>query len=323
MRRALPATAIALAALAAPSSADAHGRTKRIAVDYEARVAPLRPPLAGAVELRTYPTDLAVRLTALHGHRVVVLGYQGEPFLRLGPDGASVNAASLTAAGAGLTKRTDDRGWRPYARRPSVVWHDARVHSLPPGVDRRTWTIPVRVDGAPADLSGELTRVAAPPAWPWLVVAAVFAAAAALLLVRRASGALRTASEVLGWVAAGATVLSSSGFAASATASEDTWLEAGIEIGVVLLLAAFLVHGSRDTRALSGALLGLMALTVGLTSIPVLLHGVVLSALPGTVARASVVVAISAGAAAVVCGLLVFVDVLAHYEEPTATERYL
>ena len=54
-----------------------------------------------------------------------------------------------------------------------------------------------------------------------------------------------------------------------------------------------------------------------------LLHGIVLSALPGDIARAAVVLGISAGAAAVICGLVVFVDVLAHYEEPAATERFL
>ena len=52
------------------------------------------------------------------------------------------------------------------------------------------------------------------------------------------------------------------------------------------------------------------------TRLPVLSHGIVLSALPDALARAAVVVAISAGAAAAILGLVVFFDVLEHYEEP-------
>jgi hypothetical protein len=49
---------------------------------------------------------------------------------------------------------------------------------------------------------------------------------------------------------------------------------------------------------------------VGLSKIPVLLHGLVLSVLPSTIARVVVVVTISAGAAATVLGLLVFEESL-------------
>jgi hypothetical protein len=322
VRRAVAAAAIALAALVAPATATAHGRTAKLAVDYEARVSPLRPPLAGAVEARIYRADLAIRLTSRGGHRVVVLGYQGEPFLRLDRGGAFVNAASLTAAGAGLTTR-GGRGWRRYARRPSVVWHDARLRALATGVERRRWTIPVRVDRVPAHLSGTVRRVSPPPAWPWLVLGCLFAAAAALVVALRSRGMLRSATVAFAWIAAGACVASAIGFAASSTASEQAWVESGTEIAFVLLGAAFLVRGSRYSRALSGALLGVFALSIGLTSIPVLLHGLVLSALPGDVARSAVALAIFAGGAAVICGAFVLFDVLAHYEEPEAIERYL
>jgi hypothetical protein len=309
VRRAL-AAAVAFAALLAPAHAEAHGRTGRLAVDYEARVSPLRSPLAGVVEARVYRADLAVRLTSRGAHRVVVLGYEGEPFLLLDADGAFVNAGSLTAAGAGLTKR-GGRGWRRYAHRSSVVWHDARVRAVAAGVERRHWTIPVRVDSVPARVSGVVRRVPPPPAWPWLVVGGIFAAAAALLLALRSSGVLRPATVVFAWIAA------------SSTATEQTWVESGTEIAFLLLGAAFLARGSRDSRALSGALLGVFALAIGLTSIPVLLHGLVLSALPGDVARTAVALGISAGGAAVICGVVVFLHVLAHYEEPEPIERYL
>ena len=51
-------------------------------------------------------------------------------------------------------------------------------------------------------------------------------------------------------------------------------------------------------------------------------HGLVLSALPGELARLAVAVAIGSGAAAAILGVVVFFDVLEHYEEPDFLERY-
>lgn len=233
-----------------------------------------------------------------------------------------MNRGSLTARGLGFVKGPG-KGWRLRSRMPRVTWHDARLRGLATGLDRRRWSVPLLVDGVRAELGGELRHVSPPPAWPWLAIGAVFAAASALLLARRPQELLRSASAGLGWIAAGATVLLTSGFAAASTSSESTWIETGNELVIVLVGIAFLVRGSRNTRALAGGALGLVALAVGLTNMPVLLHGVVLSALPGNLARAADVIAISAGAAAMVAGLLVFIDVLEHYEEPPSLERFL
>jgi hypothetical protein len=64
---------------------------------------------------------------------------------------------------------------------------------------------------------------------------------------------------------------------------------------------------------------------VGLSKVPVLLHGVVLSVLPSTIARLVVVLTISAGAAATVLGLLVFEERLGRGsdEEPLKGETRL
>jgi hypothetical protein len=179
------------------------------------------------------------------------------------------------------------------------------------------------VDAVSARLTGTVSRVAAPPRWPWLAVGAVFAAAAALLLALRTGRELRRATVAFGWIAAGAAAASAIGFAASSSASEQTWVEAATELSFLLLGVVLLAHGSLDSRALSGALVGLFALAIGLTDVSVLFHGLVLSALPGALARTAVTLSIAAGAAAVVCGLVVFVDVLAHYEEPASLDRHI
>jgi len=54
----------------------------------------------------------------------------------------------------------------------------------------------------------------------------------------------------------------------------------------------------------------LLGLSVGLSRIPVLLHGVVLWVLPATSARVAVVLTIWAGAAATAVGLAVFFELL-------------
>ncbi|MGB2875252.1 MAG: hypothetical protein WBB76_07225 [Gaiellaceae bacterium] len=323
MRRGLVAL-VAGVALGVPGTASAHLRTSRSAVDYRASVSPLGP-LTGAVAVRVYPADLAVGLTALDNHRVVVLGYLDEPFLRLGPAGVSVNESSLTAAGVGLIRNRlpgDRPLWRPHGSRASIVWHDVRVRRLPPGVGHGHWSLPLLVDGRRASIEGETWRADPPPAWPWIALGVFFAGAAGLLLVRRPMKAVRVASTSFGGLAAAATLTTAIGFAATSTASEGAWVESANEIAFVLVGAVFLVRGSRDARALAGGALGLLALAVGLTKLPVFVHGIVLSLLPGQAARLAVTLAIAAGAAAAILGLVVFFDVLEHYEEP-ALQRHV
>ncbi|HEY7019301.1 MAG TPA: hypothetical protein VH297_12605 [Gaiellaceae bacterium] len=311
--------------LAAPGTASAHLRGSTPAVDYEATVAPLAAPLAGAVAVRVYRVDRALGVEALPGHTVVVLGYTGEPFLRLDRHGASVNAASLTAAGTGLAEavRSKTPRWRPYADEPSIVWHDARLHGLPPGVDQGRWAVPVLVDGRRTSIGGTLRRVHTPPAWPWLVLGACFLAATGWALAHRQPERLRTAATALGAVAGTATLVMAIGFAAGSTASEGVWLEAGNAIILVVFGLGFLIWGSAKTRALAGGMLGLVSLAIGLTELPVFRHGLVLSALPGNLTRLAVATTIAAGAAAAIVGVFVFFDVLEHYEEPASSDRYL
>jgi hypothetical protein len=320
MKRAL--VLAAALALVAPGSAGAHLRTSRAAVDFRAAALPVRAP----VRVRIYKADLALGLTLIGRHRVVVLGYLGEPFLRLEPDGVFVNAASPTAAGAKLAPPHPGSSrplWQLRSNKPSVIWHDARARGLPSGVSSGSWQIPILVDRRLLHLRGTIQRVSAPAAWPWFAIGAVFAAATGLLLARRPQQLLRIATATFGAVAGAAILLSAIGFAVAPTASQGTWIEGANEAAVALVGAAFIAFGSRDAKAFAGGMLGLLGVAAGLTKVPVLLHGIVLSALPGQVARLAVVVAIGAGAAAAIIGVVVFFDVLEHYEEPELLERYL
>jgi hypothetical protein len=307
----LALAALVFVALVAPGTAGAHLRTSRSAVDFEARVS--HEP--SAVKARIYRSDLAVGLTERPGHIVVVLGYLGEPFLRFGEGGVFVNDGSPTAAGAGLTSERR-RGWRLLSHGRTLVWHDARVRGLPSGRERGPWSVPLVVDGRGARLAGEIVRVRRPSFAPWIVIGLLFAGVGAALVALRRMQLLRLSTASLGGLAAAATLATAIGFAAASTASSGTRIESANEIAFVLVVGVFLVHGSRDSKALAGGMLGLVAVAVALTKLPVLTHGIVLSALPGEAARLAVVVALAAGAVAAILGVVVFFDVLEHYEEP-------
>lgn len=56
-------------------------------------------------------------------------------------------------------------------------------------------------------------------------------------------------------------------------------VEGANELVFVLVGLAVIARGSANARAVAGGALGLLGLAVGLSKVPVLLHGVVLSAL--------------------------------------------
>ncbi len=295
-------TLFAFVALAAPAGADAHLRSSVTAVDYRASV--VSP--SDAVKARVYQSDRALSVS----HSVVILGYLGEPFARIAGGRVTVNSASLTAAGLGLLKGSRiGTGWRLRSRGSTFVWHDRRLSRLPPGVDRKTWTIPLRVDGRSTELTGQLIRVERPPVWPWILLGLPFVVSTAFLFARRRMLA-SVAAVAFGVTASVGMLVTAAGFALDSYSSGGKWVAAANEFVFALVGVAFVVRGSPQARAIAGGALGFLGLGVGLSTVPVLLHGVVLSVLPGTLARLIVVVTISAGAAGTALGLLVFEHVL-------------
>jgi len=299
-------TLFAFVALAAPAGADAHLRSSVTAVDYRASV--VSP--SDAVKARVYQSDRALSVSAEPGHSVVILGYLGEPFARIAGGRVTVNAASLTAAGLGLLKGSRiGTGWRLRSRGSTFVWHDRRLNRLPPGVDRKAWTIPLRVDGRSTELTGQLIRVERPPVWPWILLGLPFVVSTAFLFARRRMLA-SVAAVAFGVTASVGMLVTAAGFALDSYSSGGKWVAVANELVFALVGIAFVLRGSPQARAIAGGALGFLGLGVGLSTVPVLLHGVVLSVLPGTLARLIVVVTISAGAAGTALGLLVFEHVL-------------
>jgi hypothetical protein len=308
-------------ALAATPAAGAHLRSGAVATDYRASIAKLA---STALVVRIYKTDRAVAITVRPGHQVTVIGYLGEPFIRVSDDGVFVDRHSPTAAADGLVShaaRSRTPEWRIVSRGRSVVWHTAGLRGLPSGIERASWKVPVVVDGERASLQGEIWRVPAPPAWPWLLLGAPVVLPV-VLFVWPFRSSLRDAAGILGALAGAATIAVAAAFALAPSANGGHWVEAANELVFVLVGFAVLVRGSSNARMFAALGLGLLALGVGLSKVPVLLHGVVLSAFPATPTRLAVAAAFWIGAGATALGLVAFFELLDEPEPWIAAVRH-
>jgi hypothetical protein len=305
------AAAVAAACLVTAAPAAAHLRSGTVAVDYRATVA---HPVTRAYSAQIYQSDHGLSLTLTPGHSVTVLGYLGEPLIRLDDAGLSVNAASPTARAMHLVDKRDAvqtaaPRWRLKRGRRSVVWHDARVQGLPPGLDEGVWRVPLVVDGRSETLSGRLRRFADPPLWLWLGVLACWLAGGVVPLMRRSREAIRSRALVLAVIAAGAGVVVALAFALDAYASPGTWI---VGVDVIIFLAVGLEvmrRGPRQFHVAAAIWVGLVSAALGLLDGAVFLHPIVLAILPATVMRLLVVTAIGAGAAAALLGATLFSEV--------------
>ncbi len=198
--RAAAAMALLLAAL--PPAAHAHQG------DPNFRSIPrgVTPAVSG-VQVEVVNYDDSLQLTNRSGRTIVVEGYDGEPYVRLLPDGSvQVNRRSPAAflnderyggsavpasASANATPR-----WEAVDRTGRFAWHDHRVHWMgrgtPPAVKDEAlrtkvfdYEVPLRVDGRPAAVTGTLYWVGEPGGGmpPWAIGALLALAIGSVVLV--------------------------------------------------------------------------------------------------------------------------------------------
>ena len=145
-----------------------------------------------------------------------------------------------------------------------------------------------------------------PPLWPWLALAGAVAGLTAVVLVRGRPALLLRATVGCGIAAAAATIAIAVGFAVDPNASGATWAEGANEVALALVGLAVVAFGSHDARVAASGLLGLLGIFAGAMKLEVLNHGLVLSAFPALAVRIAVVLALSAGAAAMLLAMLAF-----------------
>ena len=304
---------MALACLIGPGTASAHLRSGTIAVDYRASVS---HPVTRAYSAQIYQSDHGLSLTLRPGHVVVVLGYLGEPVIRLDGAGVSVNAASPTARAMHLVDKAQaveaaGPRWRLQRGRHAVVWHDARVQGLPAGLAQGVWRVPLVIDGRSGLLSGELRRFPDPPLLLWLAALAAWLAAGSVPLIRHRRDLARTWAMALAVIAAGAATVAAIAFALDAYASPGTWI-VGVDVIIFLAVGVGMMRrGPPHLHVAAAIWTGLVSFALGLLEGAVFLHPIVLAILPGTIMRLLVLTAIGAGASAAVLGATLFSEIMA------------
>lgn len=203
---ALTAAAIGAAIATTPASAHTMGP------DFSSVFRGISPAIPG-VSVRIEEDGARIALVNHSDRSLVILGYQGEPYIRFRPGGiVERNSRSVTtslhqaAAGSPLLAASafDDRGvparWTIVGRHGRFSWHDQRIQwvgSDRPAnvtdVNRRTrisdWSIPMRIESRATAIRGTLFWIGRPkpaPSWPLLAfVGTVVAAGISSMLLNR------------------------------------------------------------------------------------------------------------------------------------------
>jgi hypothetical protein len=202
--RLLAALAIGLAVVVGSASpAAAHTVSGIGATNWKTTIRSVQPAVAG---LRVRVVELGNRLEVSNtGPEVTVLGYGGEPYLRVGPAGVWTNlnsqATYLNKTRQGSTPLPPDLPtdpaapprWQQVSSGHLVRWHDHRIHwmgTAPPPQVRKApnqshlqsvWEVDLRQGATPVKVTGELRWLPGPSPWPWLGAALVVAVGCGLL----------------------------------------------------------------------------------------------------------------------------------------------
>ena len=185
------------------ASADAAGPT-----DYRTEVTSITPA-TDLIDVSIEGGDAFVRVVVAEGHELIVLGYDGEPYLRISADGrveenrrSSATYYNADRYGGEIPDSVDNEAspqWAEVGNGGTWAWHDHRAHwmgseppiGLDPGESLPSDLIQLLVDGQPVSIEVRTTLQSSPSVWPaavgmliglQLVVLASFAGPATLTL---------------------------------------------------------------------------------------------------------------------------------------------
>jgi hypothetical protein len=320
-RVAIRCTSLALVLVAAMASpAAAHGTAEVPAGDYSTEVSAVAPPVEG-LHARAVDEGVAIELRNESSHEVTVLGYDGEPYLRVGPDGVFRNERSPatfwnTQANRNTTElpppsydATKAPTWHRISDGTVARWRDHRAHYVggsSGGAARvvLAWTIPLRDGDRDISIAGTVRYLPPPSPAPYLLFAALLAFALVVAGRTRVWPVVLTGSLAVLVVAAGAQIVGEWGATTLPFASrvgEHVYVFAGVALGIGACTWT-ITRRSRPYDATPIALLAGVALLLasGLSGIPFLAHEVIPTTFPNAFVRILVAVTIGVGLATVV-----------------------
>jgi hypothetical protein len=251
-----------------------------------------------------------VQLRVERGNTATVIGYEGEPYVRVEADGAveeNVRSPAVylnrTRLGTSPVPASADAKAEPQWRRVGgggeYVWHDHRTHWMAQGVPPRPvdWTLPLVVDGRDVAVRGRYAAVPVPSALPWLLLL-VAAFGLTVAVGWRHARATAVAVLVSGAIALPVAV----SLARLPVAGATSWIGVAIAAFGVVGPATVLTARRRSGGGLLTAAAGLgLALWAGLRT-AVFGHAVLVTTLPAWLDRLSVALGLGVGLAATVVG---------------------
>jgi hypothetical protein len=311
MRRFLALAAVAVLVGGPAAPARAHSGDAPDATAYRTVVTGISRPAPG-LTVRTVEAGARLELTNDTGGPVEVLGYAGEPYLAIRPNGTWENVHSPatylneTRTGETAVPATADPtlppSWRRASTSTTVRWHDRRTQWLEPGLPPaaaadpgrvhhlRDWAVPLRVQVRTFEIRGTLAWEPPPRAWLWWTGAAGIALLVAALARRwpRSLVPLALIGGLAPLLYVGARALDGAGPSL-----------VPILAGLLTLAAAY--RHPPFYLALSGAVLALFG---GLAQSAVFTAAVLPAAGPGWVSRSLVLLAVGAGTGLTLTGVL-------------------
>ena len=196
------------------SPASAHGLGGPQPTNVDVSTSGADPNISG-VTIRMVNLGYLIELNNSGPNTVVVIGYDREPYLRIGPSGVEVNRRSpatflnrsATPSGSlpdGLNARATPL-WESISKVPTARWHDHRAHWMGRGAVRNAdWSIPLIVTAQETEIDtessiiGELNSLTPPSTLTWgLIAVAIAITLGALGLTRRWAGVLVCALSVI------------------------------------------------------------------------------------------------------------------------------
>ena len=300
------------------------------ASNYRTEVRGIDPPIPG-VTARVVDRGNQIELVNHGAEEITVLGYQNEPYLRIGPAGVFENERSpstfsnrSTAPPAPIPSRYDAAArpeWRRISSRPVATFHDHRAHwsgGDPPAVRRDkgrrqvvmpNWQVPITVGNRTSILSGSIEWVPGPSPLPWAALAVAIAALVLLVrLVSRGGWQARALAGVTA-LAVATDVVHTVGTWVGSTASIVTQIYGSATSFAGWLVAAIAIHRLLTGKLEAGRTFMLLAaiflaLAGAAPDAPALARSQVASGLDPTLTRAAISATLGLGAGMLLVALL-------------------
>jgi hypothetical protein len=305
-------------ALAPAASAHGAGGDDAPASNYRSQVT--AGPGVDGVTVRTIDAGEKLEVVNTTDDVVIVKGYDGEPYLRIGPDGVEENQNSAatylnrTADGSAVAPPEIGDGppvWETVSSESSARWHDHRAHWMggdPPIVtsnpgerhELADWTVPMQMGDRALSVDGTTEWIPAPSPLPWLLTVLSSAAVVFALVVRRRTMAALVVSAVILAPTLIATTVGSWQSNAEAAIGKTPALALPFFILSLLLAALFIARSKpHDSLVLAGGLGAAAALVAILARLDWLTRSQLPTALSPVVARmaTSLIIGIGLGLA--------------------------